>query len=315
MATRSNTSTRTPISQLFLRRNVDGLIHEMVSPVVDVDKKKGKYYIFDNSNTRIEDDIVSSRFGANETDHDYSTADFDIQEHGLKEWVDADVYDDADDVLGDGVEDAILNIKDKLLLAKEKALADLVFASGNFSGKTAALTGTNRWDNASSNPLANFKTAATAVMLNSGKPVNALIMGYEAMQGLQYNERILSLFGNEFKTVTVDVLKRAFANIGLPLQNIIVGTQTQETAGKGLTSSQAFIWGKSALFAYIDPNSATRKNQTLVKTFRYKSQPMVTRVFNDPDQTKRGKWVYGGLNYGHKLVSSDCGYLFTTVVS
>ncbi len=314
MTTRANTSTRTPIREMFIRRNVEGLIHDLVSPKLEVDKKSGKYYIYDDSNTRIEDDELSARFGANETDHDYTTADYDINGYGLKEFIDGDVYEDADDVLGDGREDALMNIKDKLMLGKEKRLADMLFSASNFSGKTAALTGTNRWNNAASDPLANFKTAGTAVKTNSGMSVNTLILGFEAMQGLQYNERILSLFGNEFKTVTIDVLKRAFAMSGLFLQNIIVGGATRNSAAKGLTASHAFLWGKSALFAYIDPNPATRKSKTLVKTLTLRSKPFQYGFYKPTDPTINGEYAWAKLNYVHKIVSSDCGYLFTTVV-
>ena len=316
MATRGNTSTRIPIRELFQRRNVDGLIHEEVSKEALVNKDTFKYYNFDDSNTRIEDDVLAARSGANETDHDYSTASVDMNKYGLKEWIDGDVYDDADDVLGDGREDALMNIKDKLLLAKEKRLADTLFSTGNFSGKTAALTGSNRWDQAGSNPLSQWKTAARAVKINSGFMVNTLILGFDAMQGLQYNESLLALLGDStIKILTPELIGRLLRANGFNVTNVIVGSATRNTAAKGLTASHDFIWGKYALFCYIDPRPATRKNKTLVKTFVNKKNPYTYGFFEDWDKTKKGEWAYAKLNYIHSLTSVDCGYLFSTVVN
>lgn len=319
MATRANTSTRLPIRELFLRRNVDYLISEAVAPTVFVDKKSGKYYKYDSSNTRIEDDVLSSRGGANETSHDYSTGNFDIVNYGLKEWIDGDIYDDADPILKEEARaSALLNIKDKLLLGRESRLATLLFTAANFSGKTAALAGTNRWDDPNSDPLSNFVTAGTNVLQNSGYMVNSLVLGFEAMQGLQYNPAVLDLLGdNSAKAVTKAMLsKLLMANgMNIPENNIYVGAATQNTAVQGQTASHSFIWGKSALFCYIDKGGATRKNDTLVKTFKLRNNAETFEFYDDPDKSKNGEWVHGKLSYDQVIVNNNCGYLFTTVVS
>lgn len=320
MATRGNTSTRLPIRELFLRRNLpDLLCNSGVSPTVSVGKKTGKYYRLDGSNTRIEDDILTSRGGANEVSHDYTTGNFDIKSYGLKEWIDFDVYSDADPILQQEARpNTLLNVKDKLLLGKEKRLADLLFNASNFAGKTSALAGANRWDDPNSDPLSNFITASSAVLQNSGYMANSLVLGFEAMQGLQFNPAVLDLMGdNSVKAVTKAVLSKLLMSngINIPENRIFVGTAQNNTAVEGQTDSHSFLWGKSALFAYIDQRPASLKNDTLVKTFQLKSMGDTFKFYKDADESKRGEWCHGAINYEHNIINNDCGYLFTTVVS
>ena len=323
MPTRANTHTTQPIKELFLRRNVENLICDQVSPTVYVNKKNGKYYRYDDANISIGasgdvSDVLSSRGGANEVDHDFSEAEYNIRNYGYKEWIDGDVYDDADDeIQQEARPGTLLNVKDKLLLQKERRLADLIFASGNYSGQTSALVGGDRWDDPNSTPTANFLTAASAVNLGSGYMVNSLILGWEAMLGLQYNPDILRLLSdNNEKVVTRSILSKILMTQGvnIPEQNIYVGSQTYKEEKTDATAQ--YIWGKSALFAYIDKKASTKKGDTLVKTFRQKDNKGDTYEFYpDPDKSKNGEWCYAKLGYGHEMVNFKCGYLFTTVVN
>jgi hypothetical protein len=317
MADRSSTQTVLPIREMYLRRNIGNLICEQVSPAIYVDKKRGKYYRADDSNLVTENDILSSRGGANETDHGYSSAEYIIHSHGLKEWIDGDVYDEADSPISEeGRQDTILNIKDKLLLNKEKALKDILFNASNFSGQTSALTGTNRWDDANSDPTDQFKLANTTVLQNSGYMPNSLIIGYEVMVQLAYNAAFASLmpYQNE-KVVTAAVLSKLLNinGINIPEDNIYVGSAQTKTSASGTAS---FIWGKSALFCYIDKKAQTKRADTLVKTFRLKgNKGEKFQFFDDADKTKKGEWASAEIDYGHELVNYKCGYLFTTVIN
>lgn len=317
MADRSSTQTVLPIREMYLRRNIGELICEKVSPSIYVDKKQGKYYRADDSNLVTENDILSSKGGANETNHGYATGSYNIQSHGLKEWIDGDVYDEADSpVSEEGREDCVLNIKDKLLLKKEVALKDVLFTAANFPGQTSALAGANRWDDPNSDPTVQFKLANKTVLQSSGYMPNSLIIGYEAMLELIYNAAFTSLMPyQDDKVVTAALLSRLLNinGIKIPEDNIYVGVAQTKTSASGTSS---FIWGKSALFCYIDKKSQTKRADTLVKTFRLKgNKGEKFQFFDDADKTKKGEWAAAEIDYGHELVNYKCGYLFTTVVN
>jgi hypothetical protein len=317
MADRQTTQTTLPIKEMFLARKVEGLIHEKISPTCYVDHKTGKYYRADDSNMVLEDDAYTSRGGANETEHGYTSGTYTIGSYGLEEYIDPDVYEDADEPIGSqGEQDCLMNIKDKLMLRKEKKLADMLFNASNYPGQTSALTGDQRWDDPDSDPTDQFILAIETIKTASGFKPNSFIIGYEAALRLQYNPALGSILGsNEQKIVNAAVLGRLFQQMGLniPEENIYIGEAQYKTVKTGTAN---YIWGKDALFAYIDKKSTTRRDDTLTKTFAYKkNRKDEIGTFTPAKPTIKGRWAYAIMHYGHTLVNYKCGYLFKTVVS
>lgn len=318
MPTRGATHTTEAIKQILLKRPVrESLIKDMVFPTVPVPKKTGKFYIFDGSNSRIESDIVTSRGGANEVTHNYTTGTYSIVNHGLKEWIDQDLLDDMDDVLLFNERAATAeNLKDKVELAAEKALADKLFNVTTFSGKTSALSGTSRWDDASSNPFTQVNLASETIKKNCGLRPNTLIIGSEVANALAIHPEVLKrLSDNKERILDLTLLGKLFSAFNTGINKVLIGDATHNTSKQGQTDAFDNLWGKYALFAYIDPNSATLRNQTLGKNFIMQNGKAELKYFQDADQTKKGEWCYYGIDYDFEVVSAACGYLFSTVVS
>lgn len=316
MPTIANTSTREATGGLIIRQNVGGLLQDLISPKVPVNKKTGKYYKYDNSHFRLESDEYTTRGGANEISRDFTTANYDIKGYAFKEWLDGDVLDDADAAIKPELKQSIImGITDSLMLKSEKRLADLLFNSANFSGKTDALTGSDRWNDGTSNPLVPFKAASRAVLLNGKNPVKTLILGFDAWQGLQYNESMLDLLSNNaVKVLTPELLGMIMRTNGIPVENILIGSAVYDSSDEGATASNGFIWGKSALFCNVDMSQTTVRGSTLVKTFALKEKPVEFKFYKDKDEDKDGLWGFGKLYYEHNIVDNNQGYLFTTVV-
>lgn len=318
MTTIAATSTRTALPGMIIRNNVSGCIADLIAPKVSCPKKTGKYYKYDDSQFNQESDEYSTRGGANEISRNYSTANYDIDGFAYKEWIDGDVFDDADLAIRPELKQgAILGIKDGLKLKSEKRMSDLLFSGTTFSGYTSALSGTDQWDNAASDPLAQFKTAATSIMLNGKNPANSVIFGYEAwVKGIAYNPALLDLLGNNsIKIITPDVLSQLFIANQIPIQEVLIGSAIQNTADEGATASDAFVWGKGALFMHNDMRQNTVRGNTTVKTFVLKNKPMEYKFYKDADQDKEGLWAFGRCYYEHNVIDASLGYYFSTVVS
>lgn len=318
MTTIGATSTRTALPGMIVRNNVEGCIADMISPKVSCPKKTGKYYKYDNSHFRLEDDEYSSRGGANEITRDYSTANYDITGYAYKEWIDGDVLSESDsEIRPELKQGAILGIMDGLKLKSEKRLADLLFSATTFSGHTSALTSTDRWDNPASDPVAQWKVASRAVLLDGKAPVNSVIFGYEAwLNGIAYNAALLDLLGdNTIKVITPELLTRIFIANNIPVQQVFIGSAVVDTADEGASSSDSFIWGKGALFCNIDMRQKTYRGSTVVKTFVLKNKPVEYKFYKDKDEDKEGLWAFGRKYYQHNTVDANRGYYFSTVVS
>lgn len=316
MPTIGNTSTRQPDSGLIIRQNVGGLIQDLVSPKVPVSKKTGKYYKYDKSHFRLENDEYTTRGGANEISRDFTTANFDIKGYAFKEFIDGDVMDDADAAIKPELRESVrMGIKDGLMLKSEKRLADLLFSTSTFSGRTEALTSSDRWNNEASNPLTQFKTANRAVLLDGKAPVNTLIVGFDSWNGLAYNPYLLDLLSNNsIKVLTPQLLGQILQTNGIPVEQILIGSAVYDSAKEGGAASDAFIWGKGALFCHVDMNQRTVRGSTLVKTFVLQGKPIEYKFYQDPDPDKEGIWGMGRLYYQHAVIDTTHGYYFSTVV-
>jgi len=316
MPTIAGTSTRTATGQIIIRNNLHGLIQEAVSPKVPVGKKTQKYYKYDNSHFRLENDEYTTRGGSTEINRNYSTANLDIKGYAFKEWIDGDVLDDADaEIRPEIKQGAILGIKDGLKLKSEKRLADLLFTGSNFPGHTAALAGPDRWNLSTSDPIAQWKVANRAVLLDGKAPVNTVIFGYDVWNNIAYNPALLALLSdNSIKVLTPELLQKIFITNQVPVQQVLIGAAVYNAAKEGAAEDNQFIWGKSALFCNIDMSQRTVRGSTLIKTFVLKKKPVEYKFYKDADEDKEGLWGRGRLYYEHNLIDFNRGYLFTTAV-
>jgi hypothetical protein len=317
MPTKSSIQNSLPIKELFLRRNNSALISDLVAPTIYVDKVIGHYYRLNDANLIPENDIVAGRSGAAEITHDYEKKQFNVYKHALKEFIDYSVVDSSDFIGKEQLrKDALFMIKDKLLLNKELALSKLITNPANFPGHTSALTGTDRWDNAGSDPTNQFRLALQTIRNASGRKPNTLIIGARVNDALSYNQALadrVSLTDTRVATkgILAELLKGA--GMDIPESRILVGEAQYKTGAGGATN---YVWGDIALFCYIDTSSTTLFDDTLVKQFSLRGNKGVDIGFyRDNDVTINGEWAYGQIDYGFELVNYKCGYLFTTVVS
>lgn len=317
MTTKTSTQGSFPIKQMFLSRNNSELVHDKITSTIFSDKVYGHYYKLKDQNLIPENDIIAGRSGANEIMHDYDKKTFNIYKHGLKEFIDYQVVDSSDYHTKETLrKDAMMMIKDKLLLKKEKALADLLTNPSNFSGSTSALAGNDRWDHSSSDPTTQIKLAKETVRRKFGKAPNTLIIGAKVNDALSFNSALANRVSlTDEKVVSLSILANMLKKAGLDIpENRIIVAEAQYKSSPSATP--AYVWGDIALFAYIDPNTTTLYDDTLVKQFRLRNNGGVDMGFFKPnDPTVNGEWAFGQIDYGFELVNYEAGYLFTTVVS
>jgi len=152
------------------------------------------------------------------------------------------------------------------LIQRERAAAALAFNTTVFSGYTAALSGSDQWDNAASDPISKAQDARDTIITNSGETPNVAIMGYEVYKSLRQHPLILeytSRTANTAGVLTNEDLARA-----LDVDTIWVGKAVANTAVDGLTESNAFIFGKFVLFAHIKSSPAAMTPQSCLQRFR-----------------------------------------------
>lgn len=281
-------------------------IADQVFPIIKVAKQTGKYYVYDKSNLRIDKTLRAAGSGANEVDHNATTASFSCDDHALKEFVADEIQDQADAALNPLI-DATENVTEKLLLDREQTLATMLANTAVMTQNTT-LSGTSQWsDYSNSDPIADIRTARQAVHLGIFKKANTLIMGKQVFDILCEHPQIIERVKySQLGVVTAELMARVFQ-----VEKILVGEAGSNTAVEGQTDSMSYVWGKHAVVAYISPKISL-KMVSLGATFTY-AQRMVKRW---RDEDREGTYVrVGSDNYVQKVIAATAGYLVKNAVA
>lgn len=198
------------------------------------------------------------------------------------------------------------------LIRRERIAASVAFSATVFSGYTAALAGGDRWDTSTGVPIDNMETADESTLTVAGARCNTLMVGYQVHRKLRSNAQLINRLvwsGKVPGKLTDEQIKQA-----LGIDNYIVGEAVANSAVAGQTATNAFIWGKSALFCHIDPAPIPNTPQSALARFKLRgSEDGATKRYMLPGDYVEQLDMLSDDQFaapGPKL-----GYLFTTVVS
>lgn len=319
MPTSSNTHIDAAISQLMLRRmtepSKDLIANKVFTPLV-VDRDSDKFYKFNDANTLIPATERKGGAEANSTDFDFSTDSFQATRKALKHFIDDDIYSNADNVIKRNYrKSAAMHIVDQLLLDKEQRAAGVAFNASNFSGKTAALSGTDQWsDYSASTPFEAISEKADTVLQNCGKQPNTIIMGQEVWTQLRNHPQLIDrLPDNRTRSANINLFKEMLSDQDLNIENVLVGRATHNS-GTAASATWTRIWGKFCLVAYISPSASTVMDNTLSKTFVPKDLAGMQVEYYRLDNYK-GLFCEANTKYVHEIVNNSCGYLLSSVIA
>jgi hypothetical protein len=295
------------LSNVSIKYTNDTFIADVLLPMLKVAKQTGKYYVYDQSNLRIDSTDRAAGAPANEIDFGVApTGVFATTDHALKGFVSDEVQDQADAALNPLV-DEVETITEKMLLDREQNAATLLFNTSNITNNTT-LSGTSQWsDYDNSDPIGDVRTARISVHQNTFKLPNTLVLGKQVYDVLIDHPAIIERIKySELGIATPELLARIFQ-----VDKVIVGYAGSNTAKEGQTTSLGYIWGKYALVAYIAPQIRLRM-VTLGLTFTYS----LRQAKRWREEDREGTYVrVGNDNYVQLLIAAAAGYLIAAAVA
>jgi hypothetical protein len=288
------------------RNQASMLIAEKIAPMVPVDINSKSYPIWGNEFLQLS--ANSGRRApsaeAERVDVTFSTDTYSTQEVAFETAL--DVRDQANAQPELRVEKQKINlITDKQLLTREAACAVKLFNSTTFSGYYAALSGaTDKWSNASSNPITQVNIAKDSIRRNGVvDPENLhLFINNATWQALRANPAIVAITKySTYQLLTTDVVAAA-----LGLKGIHIGSGVKDVSGV-----KTDIWGNYALFGFLN-DAPELEDVSMAKTFILKEKDMRIDSWYDQKLSSwfwRSKW-----DYDIKATAASSGYLFGTVI-
>lgn len=295
-------------------RNRD-MIADMVMPIVDVQKPSDKFFKY-GADTFFEEQsatLTGAEAMPGRVRYTISTDNFSTVDYGLMDFVSNKEIEAADAPI-DPQMHAVKVVTSRLDIAKERRVAAIAFASGSYGSNTAALSGADRWDTNTSDPVQKIDDAIEAC---DERP-NIMVIGAQAWMKLKNHpklkETILSrsstISGATPDRVTTDLVAALFE-----LDAVYVGRAKYVTTREGQSSTKGYIWGKSCALIRATDNPGPRETAVFGKQFRF--GPRETQTIEAPLPGKSGgMYVKVTESLDEKVVAgAAAGYLYTTVVS
>lgn len=310
----------TNISVAYLQK-ADNFIADKVFPVVPVDKKSDKYFVYTKNDwfrdeaQRRADGTESAGSGYNLTTGTYS----------------ADVYAFHKDVGDQTVAnaDAPLNplreatefVTNRMLLRKELQFVSDFFTTGVWGDDVTGVAGTpssgetKQWsDYTSSDPINDIEEAKSEVLSTTGLEPNTLVLGYEVFRQLKNHPDLVDRIKyTSSQTITEDMLARMF-----DIDRVLVAKAVRATNNEGAAEAYDFAYGKAALLAHVAPSPGLL-TPSAGYTFSWTGVSggigSTIGVSSFRMESLKAERVEAEMAFDNKVISSDLGYFWNTIVA
>ena len=271
---------------------------------VSVQKESDLYYTF-NRDFRIPEARRADGAASNQITWGVSTSSYVLQRYSLSDVVTDRSRDNSDTINLDMQTTEFL--MDKILLNIEAATADLLFTTGTW-GLNATLNSATAWRSptTTSVPVQNILSGTSAIVSNSGRRPNTLILGYTSYDALKLNSDI---------TGRIQYVERAIANKEVmaslfDIQTIHVGEAVRDTGTPGVSENLGYIWGPDALLCYLEKSPGMRK---LSAAYMFQKSDVATKKWRD--EKVEGDYIEVNAMMRPYAVATSCAFFFKAVAT
>jgi len=240
------------------------------------------------------------------------------EEHALKVMINKSDAKDYSASIEEGMRLAKIDytewLKEVQMLAREKALADVVFNADTYTN-SEALSGTGQWsDYVNSNPKSDIKSARQTARGAAQVEINTAAMGIEVFETLEDHPILKKTNGiAPDGTVAVRSLNEAEVAKAIGIDKIVVGNVWYDNAKFGQTSSMTQLWGNYCALMYTNPNpTPSIKEKSFGYSFTLQDAVVDEYDVQDP---KDASYVRVIEEYDDVILEEKAGYLFSTVVA
>ena len=328
----------TNISIAYMQKT-EGFVADQVFASIPVQKQADRYFTYSradfNRNTfRRRAPSTESAGGGWRID---STPNYFCDKWALHKDIDDEIRTNQDAPLNMD-RDATLWLGQQALINREVNWASKYFTTGVWTGASVDVTGVSaspagntviQWSDATNaTPVQDVKAYNDRIHLGTGFRANKLIMGRQVWTKLSDHPTITDRikYGASPNAPAI-ITKQAVAALMEidqilvmdAIQNTGAENDTQNTAGSiNSGESNSFIGGKSALLVYANPTPSILQpsgGYTFSWTGYLGAGPMGQRVKNIRMEAIASDRIEMEMAYDQKLVASECGVFFTSIVA
>ena len=303
------------LTQMAMGYRPDGMIADMIMPIVTVQKQSDHYLIHSRADKlRIENDKRSPGTRANVITQNVSSDTFFCENYAFRYPVTIEDKANADPVFVQTIINGRATfILDKLALNWEGRVADLVNNTSNVGSSAAVSSGWTDYTN--SDVQGDIDTALNNVQDATGKKPNVITLGLAAWRNARRNVPLRNIVngtdnGGGYLTV------QQFAAI-FEVDKVLIGGAYKNTGNEAQSEALESIWGDNVLVSHTAP-VATQENPSFAYAFRWQGNglPAPLVVERHPyDPREKAEDVEAGFYQAEKITGKEYGFLLTAVNS
>lgn len=310
----------TNISVAYMQ-NPANYIADKVFPIIPVDKKSDKYFIYDK-NDWLRDEAQRRAPGTESAGGGYSlsTDTYSCDKWALHKDVDDDTKANADSPL-DSFRDATNWVTSRLRIRREKQFVSDFITTGVWGTDLAGVSGTpgasqfKQWsDYSASDPITDIEDWKSDILSVTGLEANTLILGYEVMKKLKNHPDLVDRIKyTDSRTITEDMIASMFG-----IERVMVAKSVVATNKEGATGAYGFTVGKSALLLHVAPEPGLQV-ASAGYTFAWKGvsggMGETVGIKNFRMEEIASDRIEGEIAFDNKVVGADLGIYAATVVA
>lgn len=297
-------------------QGTDMFVGTSVFPTINVQKQSDVYYTYPKG-AWFRDEAKQRADGTESAGSGYtvSTDSYSAKVYSIHKDVGDQVRANSDAPLSPD-RDATMFVTQRLMLQQEVQWAADYFVTGVWGTST---TPTNLWSTyETSTPVSDIETGKTTILQNTGFLPNTLVLGYNTYTSLIHHPDIIDrVQGGATTGAPATANEQLLARI-FGLSSVKVCKAVKNTGLEGETDSFGFVQGKHALLCYVNPNPGLLA-PSAGYTFQWTgisdglgTNIGIKRIRMDHLNADR---IEGQIAYGNKLVATDLGYMFVSVVA
>ena len=337
--TRGDVHVNRPLTNISIgyMQRAEGFVADRVFPNVPVIKQSDRYFRYDRSDFwrnqfRKRGDSTESAGGGWKIDNDQT---YFAHIWALHKDIDDAIRANADEPLNMD-RDASLWLAQQALISREVEWAAAFFAtgvwtgidgtSGDATGVASSPTGDEvlQWNDDASTPIADVKAHALNIKKRTGLRPNRLVLGAEVWNSLSEHPDLVDRikYSGGVSPATPAVVSRQAAAALFEIDEILVAdgieVTSEENSSFESSMTTAFIAGKRALLVYANPTPSLMQpsgGYTFSWTGYLGAGGMGQRTKSFRIDPKNSDRIEMEMAYDRKLVCSDCGVFFDSIVA
>ena len=235
----------------------DNFIADKVFPLVPVDKKSNKYFLY-TKNDWYRDEAQRRAPGTESAGSGYnlSTDTYSCDVFAFHKDVDDQTTANADAPLNP-LREASEFVTRRLLLRREVQFVADYLKTSVWGTDLTGVSGTpstnefKQWsDYANSDPIIDIELAKSTILSTTGMEANTLVLGYETFRQLRHHPDLVDRIKyTSAQTITTDMIARMFE-----VDRVLVSKSVKATNNEGATGAYSLTAGKVAWLGHVASN-------------------------------------------------------------